>query len=176
MSTHSHEIYNNVFVGGDEFYESVKNKPGWSFLRCAKYGPDCHQQLLGYHTRQAPKGPNYLFFRKNEHLAALNLVDIDDPNYFHWDCIKPGLDFIKERLDAGDKIAVCCNSGHSRGPSMGLMFLRSMGDLPYNFHKSEHVYKTLYSLYDPGMGVRQFARSHWSELEGMELANGTEPR
>jgi hypothetical protein len=169
MNIISHEIYDNVFVGGDEFYESVKGKTGWSFLRCAKYGPDCHQQLLGYHTKKAPQGPNYLFYRKNEHLMALNLVDVDDPAFFQWDCIKAGLDFINERLAVGDKVAVCCNSGHSRGPSMGFMFLRSIGDLPYNFHKSETVYKTLYHLYDPGQGIRQAARSWWSALDGLEL-------
>ena len=164
------EIYSRIYVGGDEDYLKVKGKEGWSWLRCAKYGPDGHRELLGYTSRGAPAGPNYLFFRKNDHLMALNLLDLSDPNMIQFDgCIKVGLDFIRERLEAGDKVLIACNSGHSRGPTTGLMFLRSIGDLPYHFVKSENIYKTLYPKYDPGQGMRQIARAHWTELQDMEL-------
>lgn len=164
------EIYSRIYVGGDEDYLKVKGKEGWSWLRCAKYGPDGHRELLGYTSRRAPAGPNYLFFRKNDHLMALNLLDLSDPNMIQFDgCIKVGLDFIRERLEAGDKVLIACNSGHSRGPTTGLMFLRSIGDLPYHFVKSENIYKTLYPKYDPGQGMRQIARAHWTELQDMEL-------
>jgi hypothetical protein len=165
------EIYTRLYVGGDADYERVKGKEGWSWLRCAKYGPDGHKELLGYTTMGAPPGPNYLFFRKNKHLMALNILDIDDPNMVPFECIVKGLDFVKERLDSGDKVLVCCNSGHSRGPSTGLAFLRSIGEMPHNFHMSERVYHTIYRNYDPGLGIRQVLRSHWAELDRMELTN-----
>ena len=166
------EIYPRIYVGGDEDYLKVRGKEGWSWLRCAKYGPDGHKELLGYTTPGAPPGPNYLFFRKNKKLMALNLLDLPDPNMIPFKCIKTGLEFVKERLDSGDKTIICCNGGHSRGPTTGLMFLRSIGDMPHNFHMSERVYHTLYHKYDPGMGMRQVAREHWSELaNNMELEN-----
>ena len=88
-----------------------------------------------------------------------------------FECIKLALDYAKKQLDDGYKILIACNSGHSRGPSTGLAFLRSIGDMPHNFHMSERVYRGLYRKYDPGMGMRQQLRSHWSELKDMELQN-----
>ena len=164
-----HEVYDNLYIGGDKDYEQVKGKEGWSCLRCCKYGPGGHQQILGYKTRGAPKGPDYLWAMKGKNLMALNILDLDDPNMIPFEAIKHGLDFIKERLDAGDKVLVACNSGHSRGPTTGLMFLRAIGDMPYHFVKAENIYKTLDPMFDPGMGMRQIARSHWSELDRMEL-------
>lgn len=164
-----HEVYNNVYVGGDVDYEKLKNKAGWSYLRCAKYGPGCHQDILKYTTLGAPDGPNKYVAKKGKNLMALNLLDLDDPHFVPWDAIKQGLDFVKNRLESGDKVLIACNSGHSRGPTTGLMFLRSIGDLPYHFVKSEHIYKTLYPLFDPGQGMRQFARMHWTNLENLEL-------
>ena len=164
------EVYPRIFIGGDADYEQIKGKPGYSWLRCCKYGPDGHKELLGYTSPGAPAGPNYLFFRKNKHLMALNLLDLHDPNMVPFDgCIKVGLDFVKERWDAGDKVFIGCNSGHSRGPSTGLAFLRSVGDMPHNFHISEKIYHTLYPKYDPGMGIRQVIRENWAALNGMEL-------
>jgi hypothetical protein len=88
-----------------------------------------------------------------------------------FECIKKGLDFIKERLDTGDRVGIFCNSGHSRGPSTGLAFLRSIGDMPHNFHTSEKIFHTLYSKYDPGMGIRQVLRENWAALNCMECQN-----
>jgi hypothetical protein len=170
-----HEVYTRVYIGGDADYEKVKDKEGWSFLRVYKYGPGGHRQTLGYTTRAAPKGPNYLWVTKGDNLMALNILDLDDPNMIPFEAIKHGLDFAKSRLDAGDKLLIACNQGHSRGPTTGLMFLRSLGDLPYHFVKAESIYKTLDPMYDPGMGMRQIARSHWAELDKMELPNATNP-
>ena len=165
------QIYPRVHVGGDPDYLRVRGKENFSWVRCCKYGVDGHKELLGYTTPGAPAGPNYLFFRKNKHLLALNLLDLDDPNMVPFKCFEVALDFIKERLDDGDRVGIFCNSGRSRGPSTGLAFLRSVGDLPYHFVKSEHIYRTLYPHYSPGMGVRQVIKENWNTLQDMELSN-----
>jgi hypothetical protein len=165
----AHEIYNSVYVGNDETYEKYKSRSGWSFLRPIKYGPGGHQDILDYHTLAAPKGPEQYVAMKGNNLMALNILDLDDPYWMPWDAFKKGLDFVKQRLDAGDKVLIACNSGHSRGPTTGLMFLRAIGDMPWHFIKSEHIYKTIYPVFDPGTGMRQFARMHWTDLDKMEL-------
>jgi hypothetical protein len=162
-----HCIFPKLWVGGDTDYEKMKDREGWSFARMCKYGPGGHQQTLGYTTPGAPKGKDYLSVRKGN-LLAVNVLDLDDPNMIPFDCFKVALDFIKERLNAGDRVLVACNAGHSRGPSTGLAFLRSIGDMPHNFHMSEKVYRGLDPMYDPGMGVRQVMREHWSELDNLE--------
>jgi hypothetical protein len=158
------EIYKDVFVGDNEDYEKIKNKENWRAARMCKYGPGGHQQTLGYDTLAAPKGKNYLSVEKKNHLAV-NILDLDDPNMIPFECITTALEYVKRMLDKGYKVLIACNSGRSRGPSTGLMFLRAMGDLPYHFQKAEHIYKTIYPKYSPGMGIRQVAKSHWTELE-----------
>jgi hypothetical protein len=163
------EIYSRVFVGGDSDYERVKGKEGWSWIRCCKYGVDGHKDLLGYLTPGAPKNKDYYFYRKNSHLLALNLLDLDDPAMIPFECIKASLDFAKERWDAGDNVGFFCNSGRSRGPSNGLAFLRSLGDFPYWFQKSEHIFKTIYPKYSPGQGIREKMKDWWVQLDCMEI-------
>lgn len=150
-----------LYVGGDRDYDKLSGKSGWAWLRCAKYGPGGHQQTLGYHTPAAPKGPNYLYVRKGN-LLALNLLDLDDPNFVSEQMMNKGLDFIDERLKAGDKVLVACNQGHSRGPTTAMLYLRRIGEMPYSFIQAERVYRTLYPPYDPAQGMRQYARSHWN--------------
>lgn len=103
------EVINRLYVGGDKDYERLQSRPGWSFLRCCKEGPGGHRALLGYHTLAAPKGANYLWVRRGN-VMALNLLDLDDPAYISEEMIKKGLDFIEERLNAGDKVLVACNA------------------------------------------------------------------
>lgn len=154
------EIIDRLYVGGDREYERVQGNAGWSFLRCCKEGLGGHRQLLGYHTLAAPKGANYLWYRKGN-ILALNVLDLDDPSFISKDMIDQGIAFVQERLDAGDKVLIACNQGHSRGPTITLLYLRTIGEMPHNFIKAERIFRTLYPKYDPGSGMRGFARSHW---------------
>ena len=162
-----HEVYNNLWVGGDKDFEKVKDKSGFSFLRCCKYGDCGHKDLAGYDSRGAPKGPDYLSIRKGN-ILALNLIDAPDPNFIPIEVIKIGLKFIKERLEAGDKVGVFCNAGYSRGPSTAMAYLHSIGDLPYNFHKSESVFIVLYPPYSPNQGIRTVIKQNWHLLNNLE--------
>lgn len=156
------DVLDRLWVGGDPDFNRVKGRDGWSYLRTCKYGDGGHQDLLGYHTLGAPKGPNYLWYRRGRNLA-LNVLDLDDPNFVSKDMIDKGLAFIDERLKAGDKVLIACNAGKSRGPTTAMLYMRSIGELPYNFIKAERIFRTLYPHYDPGQGMRQFARTHWSD-------------
>lgn len=160
------EIFDRVYVGGDADYAKAVLKDGWSVLRCCKYGQGGHQQILGYRTTAAPKGPHYLWAKQGDRLLALNMLDLDDPNFIDPKMIGTGLKFIKDRLEAGDKVLIACNQGRSRGPSMGMMFLRMIGELPYDYFHSDRIYKTLYPNFTPGIGMRQFVRTHWNALGG----------
>jgi hypothetical protein len=154
----------HLFVGDDNDYEKIKSRPNWSALRCCKYGPGGHQETLGYKTLAAPKGPTYLSVDQRNR-RALNFIDPSDPNFIPVEMVKKGLDFIDKRLAAGDNVLVACNAGRSRGPTTGLLYLRAIGDLTGNFHQSESFYRKLYTKYDPGLGVRTFAKQNWDTFE-----------
>ena len=150
-------VLGNLYVGDDSDYEKMKDKAGWSFLRCCKYGPGGHQETLGYTTLGAPKGPDYLAVKKGDRMA-LNFIDANDPNFVPLKMIQTGLAYIDQRIKAGDKVLVACNAGHSRGPTTAMLYLRATSELQGNFISSERIYRTLYHKYDPGIGVRSFAR------------------
>lgn len=156
----------HLFVGGNNDYEKISNKPGWSVLRCCKEGPGGHRDTLGYTTLGAPKGANYLSVDALRR-RALNFIDASDPNFIPVPLIEKGLEFIDKRLASGDNVLVACNAGHSRGPTTAMLYLRSIGELAGNFIHSERIYRTLCSNYDPGIGVRQFAKSHWDTFENL---------
>jgi hypothetical protein len=158
------EIIDHLYVGDDAGYEKLKERDGWSWLRCCKEGPGGHRQLLGYDTLGAPKGPDYIWYRKNKHLMALNIIDLEDPSFIPVSAIEEGIEFISERRNAGDKVLVACNSGHSRSPSIVMLYLRSIGELPQPINRAKRIFKTLYHPYDPAHGVDYRVRELWDEI------------
>lgn len=163
-----HEIYKakeggSVSIGDDSDYEKIKDNPSFLACRMCKEGPGGHRQTLGYHSLGAPKNKNYLYIEQKDHLAV-NILDLDDPNMIPWECLDVAVRYIRRKLAQGKHILVACNQGKSRGPSTGLAFLKSIGEMPYHFQKAESVFKTLYPKYDPGMGIRQVMKEHWDEL------------
>lgn len=156
------EILPRLYVGDDEAYEKVKDADGWAFLRACKYGPGGHQETLGYKTLGAPKDDNYLWVKRGNKLA-LNILDLDDPNFIAPGMVDTALEFIDRNRNAGKKVLVACNHGTSRSPSIVLLYMRSIGELPYSFGMSLRVFRTLYPSYDPGQGIRQYLRIHWGD-------------
>jgi hypothetical protein len=168
------EVIDRIYCGGNTEYDRVAGHAGWSWLRCCKEGGNgCHRQILGYTTLGAPKGPNYFSVRKGRHLMALNILDIDESDLGVPDeVIDDGLEFADERYRAGDKVLFACNAGHTRGPLMCMAFLRTIGELPNEFLRSEKIFKTLYPKYDPGRTVRTAIRKRWDDLKDIYVSNG----
>jgi predicted protein tyrosine phosphatase len=159
------DIYPRLWIGDDQDYLKMKDKEGWAFVRAAKYGPGGHQQMLGYTSRGAPKGPNYYAVWQGNHLA-LNLIDSDDPAFFHEEAINPALEFIDKYLKAGYNVLVSCNRGHSRSPSIVFLYLGMIHDLPSDFNEAFRVFKILYPKYDPGQGIKFYIKHHYKAVVG----------
>lgn len=156
------KIIDNLYIGSDVDDEQAESN-GWSILVCAKEGPHGHRHILGYTSLGAPKDKNYYFVQKGNRMA-LNLIDSDSPNMIPEQVINAGLDFIKQQIGEGKNVLVHCNEGHSRGPVMALMYLRTIGEMPGSFHQSESKFKTLYPPFDPAHGIEQFSRTNWRSL------------
>jgi intein/homing endonuclease len=157
-------IIDRLYVGDEEAVPEA-NRRGYSILAACKDGsPDCHRAVLGYTALGAPKDANYYFYRSDVKHMALNLIDVEDPDMIPAEAVDPGLRFLKERYDAGDKVLSHCIAGHTRGPLMMLMFLRTIGEMGDSFLGAERKFRTLYSEYDPGKGMRMHARERWARL------------
>lgn len=153
-----------VLFVGDDNDDPEAQKKGYAILACAKDGLYGHRSILRYTSLGAPKDANYYHVTRGKRMA-LNLLDLEDPNFIPKEAVFPGLRFINKHLKAGDKVLVHCNAGHSRGPTMAMMFLRTIGELPSGFVTSEKIFRSLYPRYDPGVGMRTFARAHWEQLK-----------
>ena len=82
----------------------------------------------------------------------MNCIDVPDPKLIPTTMLLQGIKFIKEERDAGRKVLVHCNQGHSRGPTTTLMFLRAIGEMPQSFARAQQIFKTLYAPSIPVTG------------------------
>jgi len=156
------EIIKNLYVGGDQDVPRAKER-GYSRLAACKDGPDGHRVMLGYKSLGAPQGNEYLFAQRGN-WAALNLIDNDDPDMIPDAVLDAGLKFIHQQMLVGKKVLIHCNHGHSRGPTMALMYLRAIGELPQGFNRAVHIFRSLYPDYDVNSGMKSKAWERWKSL------------
>jgi hypothetical protein len=157
------EIINRIWVGSDKDHQTALSR-GWTILVTAKNGSEgSHRSLLQYQGRSAPAGKNYYFVDTGK-VAAENLIDVDDPRLIAAEAVNDGLEFLKKHYEKDENILIHCNHGVSRGPTTALMFLRTLGEFPGNFHKSCEKLKTLYPQFDPAQGIKTFAQANWRNL------------
>jgi len=157
------QVHPKLFVGTEQDYELlVKDRPGWAVVHACK--EPYHRQLLGYTGRGAPKdNPEYLVARRGDRLY-LNLVDTEDPAYVSDVIVHAAIDFIGEALAAGKDCLVHCNLGESRSPSLGLLYLASVGAIPNaSLPEAEAAFLKLYPAYRPKAGMRLYLAAHWAE-------------
>jgi hypothetical protein len=169
------KVHSHLYVGADADYTKLvaRMPSGWSVVRPCKFGSGGHKDILGYSTQAAPKGPHYLWakFPGTASHLALNLVDLADHNYIAPEMIDKALEFIHDRIEHHDNVLIACNHGRSRAPTIAMMYLRMIGDLPSGFMQSERIFHAIYPDYDPAQGIRQFARSNWSRLRQHDPTN-----
>lgn len=151
-----------LFVGDDSDDPKAKEK-GYAILRCCKDGPYGHRAMLGYKTLAAPKDDHYYFVKKGDEMA-LNLIDADDPGYIPKPAIEAGLDFIDTQIRKGNKVLVHCNHGHSRGPTMAMMYMRKVGQVSNRFGQAMKEFHSLYNKFNPNRGMLTYMRTHWDSL------------
>ena len=58
----------------------------------------------------------------------LNMVDTENPMFFHKEMIDQALNFIDEMRTSNQNVLVHCNQGESRGPSIALLYMASRLD------------------------------------------------
>lgn len=160
------KIIDRIYVGGDEGVEKAKER-GFSRLCACKDGPDGHRAMLGYTTLAAPHDAEYLFASRG-HVGAMNVVDNDDVSMISDEVVRKALRWVKKEWDAGRTIYFHCNHGHERGPVMAMMFMRTIGEMPYPFTVAKRIFHSLYERLDMrGSGMLYKARELWKELPGL---------
>ena len=161
-----HKIAPSLWIGSDaDFAQLDTYGTEWAVLHAAKIPH--HRDFLGYKGNAAPKDdPEYLVARRGNRMA-LNLIDALDPKYIGKPMIDAGMAFIAEQLAAlkePNQLLINCNQGHSRAPTLGMLYLAP--SLPEAFEAAEAEYKKLCPSYAPATGIREFARVNWAAYRG----------
>lgn len=157
-------VYPNLYVGDDNDATKALESGRFYVVSCCKDGPNGHRSILKYKTLGAPKGKNYYTAYEDGHMA-INLIDAEDPAYIPDEAVYAALKAINDHLQQGQKVLVHCNKGHSRSPSIVMLYLRSIGELPERFHEGFKIFKTLYPPYDPGLGMQHYVRRKYAVLK-----------
>jgi hypothetical protein len=168
------EIHRKLFVGSQADYEqSIRFQGGWKIIHACR--EPYHREALSYHGRSAPKDhPEYLVAVRGDRLI-LNLIDANDPAYIPKEIMDRSIAFIHESLEHGRRVLVHCNQGHSRGPSIGLLYLARHTNLlsGLDYSNARDRFLERYPDYDPAPGVRGFLVANWSAYcQGHVRENG----
>lgn len=151
------EIAKHLYIGDAQDYETLKVLPEWYFVQACK--EPYHREAVGYTTKAAPKGGEYLFVRRFGRLI-LNMVDSPDPKYVNKDMIAEALNYIHDHIDE-HPILVHCNKGESRSACIVMLYLLLIGKLSDKFEEAERQFAELYPPYKPSAGVRGFMSANW---------------
>lgn len=171
------EICQNLYCGSEQdFYNSlscawgpVKTEydlltimpEGWAVVHACK--EPFHRMALQYTGRGCPKEhPEYLWSERPGNRLVLNIVDAPKTEFFDKRMIDKALDFIEKKLGEGLKVLVHCNQGESRSPSIVLLYLIKHGIIKgETLEDCEAEFMKVYPEYNPGAGIRGFAKEHW---------------
>jgi predicted protein tyrosine phosphatase len=147
------EIYPNLFVGDDTDAVTAEIE-GMVIVHAAK--DPWHRAAVGYTTRSAPQGPEYLSAIRGPHLS-LNLVDSANPQFISKAAMYDGCNYI-ENMIRRHKVLVHCNQGQSRGPGLVFLYLWHKGVLSRDFDQAIAAFKKEYPPFAPGSGVLGFLK------------------
>lgn len=163
------EVAPLLFVGNQLDYENAAKGKAWNVVQACK--EPYHRAALMYQGNGAPRDhKEYLFCYRAEgdhRRLILNMVDAPKPEFFADSMVNEALDFIGKSLLGGFRTLVHCNQGHSRSPSLALLYLRRTDidwqnpDMP--FEEAEDMFRGLYPSYDPAKGIRAYVEQHWSD-------------
>lgn len=155
------EIYPNLFVGGNEACTRSTDR---AVVHACK--EPCHRRAVGYQGNLNRGHPEYLVALRGNHLF-LNIVDMDQQlrHEFAGPIVVATLDFIESRIDTQD-IAVHCNEGRSRAPSIAMVYLSKRASvLPdRGFSEAAQAFRELFPEYAPGTGIASYLRAHWQQI------------
>lgn len=162
------EVYKNLFVFNQREYNDTDFDDKWSYCLAAK---SFHKVIAradgavgeGYVGNLAPTNKEYLVaYRPERRILAVNLIDANDAGYIPEKVIRTCLTFINNELKRGRKVALVCNKGKSRSPSIALMYLCKYTEYFKGCVESSEYFdrfREVYPHYDPNNGMLEFTEN-----------------
>jgi protein-tyrosine phosphatase len=155
------KIYDELFVGSAG--DCVEGTSELAVVHACKF--PCHVAAVG--SKQLPKNHEHYLAKEDEYNLWLNLIDPPVP-LFRLDSFHIFLNFMRKQRQKQVPVLIHCNQGHSRAPSLAMIFLAKVllviPDDSYSAAK-----KAYYERYDPqfffsGLGIKTFLTTNWSKI------------
>ncbi len=121
----------------------------------------CHQSVVGWTGRGCNEDNPYYLFKLETDAIYLNMIDGKDPKYVNDKMINPALEFIHQKLQAGNKVFVYCSLGKSRSPSIALMYMLEYGLIERDSNALSVFKKDYYPNYYPKTGNSMYIKNRW---------------
>jgi hypothetical protein len=159
-------LLNTRLYVGDINDLSTVNNTNWAIVHATQ---TIHYQYFGWNrTSNKPdrNHPNYIVYEQDNHLS-LNWVD-GPANLYSWS----GIETFNQTLDFIDKWISCrnvlvhCDQGHSRSPSLCMLFLAKRANLISNvsYECAKNDFIKIYANFSPG-GIGDFINANWTKIE-----------
>mgnify|MGYP003422197942 FL=1 len=150
------QVHSGIHVG------TVADLSRWRGKYLAAAKEPCHRDAVGYTGRGCPKDhPEYFVAVRNKGMI-LNLVDGESSDWVDKGMMQQALAFITPE----PATLIVCNQGHSRSPSIALMWLLQNKHIQADtFEEAEKTFSLLYKNYRPANGIRQFSKQFFEELQ-----------
>lgn len=121
---------------------------------------------------QSPTRLLYRIVKSKDSMYELYLNMIDHPTSMPAKFCDPmfeaALEFVQDKVERGCRVLVHCNQGHSRAPSIALVYLAVNGTIPNGSYRiAAEAFEKIYPLYRPGGGIAKYMRKHWDKLMEM---------
>lgn len=156
------EVVAGVIVANDTMCAALSQRRDWAVVHACK--EPCHRRAVGYVGRNPTvRDVDFWAARRGQHLY-LNLVDAPDVSYIETAAIEAALAFLSEQAANGLEVAVHCNQGRSRAPSIALLHLVRSGMLPREYAAALIEFRQRYPAYQPGAGMAEWVRRNWDRV------------
>lgn len=143
-------------------HECIEGVDGVAVVHACK--TPCHQRAVGY-TGKLDKDHEHYISTGDELNLYLNIIDPPVP-LFPDEIFKAFAEFMLEQEDECRPVAIHCNQGKSRSPSLALLWMaHGTGELPSgSYEEAREAFEALYPAYDPGKGIEKHLSEHWPRL------------
>jgi hypothetical protein len=159
--------YGMTVVVGDEelcpIYSITGSWPGPMIHACKDR---CHKAAVVYEGTLSKTHPEYLAAVRGTQLY-LNLID-PPVALFQADSFTRALDFLDEHAPLGKPVAIHCNQGFSRAPSLALVWLakRAKRIPDCSYQEARKAFESMIppQVYRPGQGIESYLKDNWGAI------------
>ncbi len=154
---------NRIFVGNKDEIGLAREK-GMFIVNAVRNckGYECHKSVVGWKGNACDKNSPYYFYFSDLDALYLNLIDSNKVEYIPDQIIDIFLETVKEKLDNGRDVFICCSLGLSRSPSLALIYLLE-NNLFDNNNSIESFREEFYQQYEPKQGFVDYIERKYGQ-------------